>query len=227
MISIENLGKSFGDKLIFKNVDCRIEEGHFVGIYGESGIGKSTLAKILCGVLKPDEGRVMLGGELLYSANTKYDRARGVQIQMVYQQPYSALDLNQRIYDGFTELINYHHFADSKAEADNLIEWLMEEVSLDPSILKHRPHQISGGEAQRISIAKCLLFKPKLLILDEATSMLDVSTQANVIGLVRRVMEKHNGSVMLISHDNELVNAICDDIYVFENHGLYKTYEHV
>ena len=86
--------------------------------------------------------------------------------------------------------------------------------------MNHLPHQISGGEAQRISIARCLLFKPRLLILDEATSMLDVSTQANVIALVRRVMARHNGSILLISHDEELVDYLCDQIYVFDKTKL-------
>ncbi len=227
MISIENLEKSFGDKLIFKNLDCLIEDGHFVGIYGASGIGKSTLAKILCGVLRPDAGRILFDGKLLYSADSKYDRTTGIQIQMVYQQPYSTLDPNQKIYDGFVELIKYHNFASDKAETAELIERIMTEVNLETSILNHLPHQISGGEAQRVSIAKCLLFNPKLLILDEATSMLDVSTQANVISMVKRSMAKNNGSVMLISHDNELVNAICDDIYLFENRGLRKIGENI
>lgn len=222
MIRIEGLEKSFGDKLIFRNVDLRIQKGRFVGIYGESGIGKSTLAKILCGVLRPDAGRVFFEDKLLYSVDSRYDRARGIQIQMVYQQPYSALDPNQKIYDGFTELIRYHRFASDQAETAALIERIMTEVNLDSGILHHLPHQISGGEAQRVSIAKCLLFQPKLLILDEATSMLDVSTQANVIAMVRRAMKKNDGAVMLISHDNELVNAICDDIFLFENHSLSK-----
>jgi peptide/nickel transport system ATP-binding protein len=141
---------------------------------------------------------------------------------MVYQQPYASLDGNQKIIDGFHELIRYHKFAKNKAEANVLIDELMAEVSLQREILNHLPHQISGGEAQRIAIARCLLFKPKLLILDEATSMLDVSTQANVIGLVRRIMAKHNGSVMLISHDRELVEYLCNQIYVFDKTKLQK-----
>lgn len=94
---------------------------------------------------------------------------------------------------------------------------MLVKVGLEPQILAHLPHQISGGEAQRVAIARCLLFRPKLLILDEATSMLDVSTQANVLGMVRRQMQEHHGSILLISHDEALVNLLCDQIYVFEN----------
>ena len=122
--------------------------------------------------------------------------------------------------DGFRELIRYHGFAKTRAEEQALIEMLLEEVGLDTDILAHLPRQISGGEAQRIAIARCLLFRPRLLILDEATSMLDVSTQANVIALVRKVMAKNKGSVLLISHDKALVDTLCDQIYLFDNQTL-------
>ena len=89
---------------------------------------------------------------------------------------------------------------------------ILDKVGLAPQILAHLPHQISGGEAQRVAIARCLLFQPKLLILDEATSMLDVSTQANVLGMVRRQMRESGGSILLISHDEALVKLLCDQI---------------
>ena len=222
MIEIRNLKKSFEDTLIFEDVSLEIPQGQFVGIYGSSGIGKSTLAKVLCGVLTPDEGAIYFDGELLTSPKTKYNRKKGLSIQMVYQQPYASLDGNQKIIDGFHELIRYHRFAKSNADANALIDELIAEVGLEREILNHLPYQISGGEAQRIAIARCLLFQPRLLILDEATSMLDVSTQANVLGLVKRIMAKHNGSVMLISHDRELVEYLCNQIYVFDKTKLIK-----
>jgi ABC-type dipeptide/oligopeptide/nickel transport system ATPase subunit len=99
----------------------------------------------------------------------------------------------------------------------------MEQVGLSPEILNHLPHQISGGEAQRVSIARSLLFHPQLLILDEDTSMLDVSTQANVFALVKRIMVQNNSSILLISHDRELVRYLCDQIYVFDKYQLKET----
>lgn len=220
MIRGENLKKSFGDQLIFENISFVIPDGKIVGFYGRSGIGKSTLAKVLCGIKRPDEGKLYMDEELLYSVHTPYDRKRGIKIQMVYQQPYASLDHSQKIINGFYELIRYHQFASGKSEATALIKDLMDEVGLEMDILNHLPHQISGGEAQRIAIARCILFEPKLLILDEATSMLDVSTQANVLALVRHAMKKHNGSVLLISHDKELVDHLCDNIYEFDHYHL-------
>lgn len=207
---------------MLRKADLTIEDGRIIGLYGKSGIGKSTLAKILCGVLPPDTGSIHIDGKLLCSDNTVYDRRAGLKIQMVYQQPYSSLDPSQRIYNGLSELIRYHHFSKDKAQTEQIIFTLIELVGLDRDILNHLPHQISGGEAQRIAIARCLLFKPSLLILDEATSMLDVSTQANVIALVKRMTAEHNGSVLMISHDPELINYLCDQIYVFDNNHELK-----
>ena len=220
VIEGKNLKKAFGDKLIFEHAEFVIPDASIVGIYGPSGIGKSTLAKLLCGVMKPDEGEILFDGKTLVSAAKAYDRRRGLTIQMVYQQPYSSLDPSQKLLQGFRELIRYHRFADTREAEAGLIASLLEEVGLDPGILNHLPRQISGGEAQRIAIARCLLFQPRLLILDEATSMLDVSTQANVVALVRRVMAKNRGSVLLISHDKALVDTLCNQIYVFDNHTL-------
>lgn len=221
MIYVENLKKSFQGKLIFEHVDLEIPKGQIIGLYGKSGIGKSTLAKVLCGVTKPDAGTVRFGEEVLVSTEKPYNRKLGMQIQMVYQQPYSALDPNQKLLDGFVELIRYHHLAKNKEERSQKIEALMKQVGLSMDILNHLPHQISGGEAQRISIARCLLFQPKVLILDEATSMLDVSTQANVIALLRKIVEK-GSSLLFISHDKELVYHLCSKIYVFEDKTLRK-----
>lgn len=220
MVECEKLKMSFGDRLIFEDVSFTIPDGGIVGVYGPSGIGKSTLSKLLCGIYPPQAGRILLDGELLCSDTRPYDRKRGLGIQMVYQQPYASLDHSQKIGSAFRELIRYHHFAPDRAGAEKLTAEILAEVGLDETILGHRPHQISGGEAQRVAVARSLLFHPRLLILDEATSMLDVSTQANVLSLVKRVMEKNNGSVLFISHDRELVEHFCDTIHILDNGSL-------
>ena len=179
---MEQIDKAFDGKQVLQNVTLDIPDGQICGIFGKSGIGKSTLAKVLCGICPPDGGQILLDGQCLVSQNTPYDRKLGLSIQMVYQQPYATLDPHQKIGSGFKELIRYHGFA-PKGKERALTEDVLVKVGLEPQILAHLPHQISGGEAQRVAIARCLLFRPKLLILDEATSMLDVSTQANVLGM--------------------------------------------
>ena len=198
-----------------------IPDGSIIGIFGASGIGKSTLAKILCGVMPPDAGEVFLDEKLLVSEKEAYDRRRGLAIQMVYQQPYATLDPSQKIGTGLRELISYHHLAGNKNAAEVMIADVLAQMQLPSKILAHLPRQISGGEAQRVALARCLLLSPKLLILDEATSMLDVSTQANLLALVKAQMLPGGGSVLFISHDRALTDFYCDTVYAFdEDHRL-------
>ena len=221
MLEIKSCCKSFGNQIVLDDVSMTIPDGSIIGIFGASGIGKSTLAKILCGVMPPDAGEVSLDRKLLVSEKEAYDRKRGLVIQMVYQQPYASLDPSQKIGAGLRELISYHHLAENKKAAETLIADILAQMQLPSKILAHLPRQISGGEAQRVALARALLLRPKLLILDEATSMLDVSTQANLLALVKAQMIPSGGSVLFISHDRALTDFYCDTVYAFdEDHRL-------
>ena len=221
MLEIKNCCKSFENQTVLQDVSLIIPAGSIIGVSGASGIGKSTLAKILCGVTAPDAGAVFLDGKLLVSQKEAYDRKRGLSIQMVYQQPYATLDPSQKIGAGLRELISYHHLAENKKAAEALIADVLTQMQLPPKILAHLPRQISGGEAQRVALARCLLLRPKLLILDEATSMLDVSTQANLLARVQAHMVPGGGAVLFISHDRALTDFYCDTVYAFdEDHRL-------
>ncbi len=221
MLEIKNCCKSFGSQTVLQNVSLNIPAGSIIGVPGASGIGKSTLAKILCGVTAPDAGAVFLDGKLLVSPKEAYDRKRGLAIQMVYQQPYATLDPLQKIGAGLRELISYHRLTKNRQETEKLIADILAQMQLPSKILAHLPRQISGGEAQRVALARCLLLSPKLLILDEATSMLDVSTQANLLALVKAQMVSGGGSVLFISHDRALTDFYCDTVYAFdEDHRL-------
>lgn len=221
MLEIKNCCKSFGNQTVLQDVSLTIPDGSIIGVSGASGIGKSTLAKILCGVMPPDAGEVFLDGKLLVSPKEAYDRKRGLSIQMVYQQPYATLDPSQKIGVGLRELISYHRLTKNGQETKTLIADILAQMQLPSKILAHLPRQISGGEAQRVALARALLLRPKLLILDEATSMLDVSTQANLLALVRAQMIPSGGSVLFISHDRALTDFYCDTIYAFdEDHRL-------
>ena len=221
MLEIKNCCKSFGSQTVLQDVSMTIPNGSIIGVSGASGIGKSTLAKILCGVTAPDAGAVFLDGKLLVSPKEAYDRKRGLAIQMVYQQPYATLDPLQKIGVGLRELISYHRLTKNRQETEKLIADILAQMQLPSKILAHLPRQISGGEAQRVALARCLLLSPKLLILDEATSMLDVSTQANLLAFVKAQMIPSGGSVLFISHDRALTDFYCDTVYEFdEDHRL-------
>ena len=221
MLEIKSCCKSFGSQTVLQDVSLNIHDGSIIGVSGASGIGKSTLAKILCGVMPPDAGEVSLDGKLLVSQKEAYDRKRGLAIQMVYQQPYATLDPAQKIGVGLRELISYHRLTKNRQETKTLIADIRAQMQLPTKILAHLPRQISGGEAQRVVLARCLLLRPKLLILDEATSMLDVSTQANLLALVKAQLVPSGGSVLFISHDRALTDFYCDTVYEFdEDHRL-------
>ena len=222
MLEIKNCCKSFENQTVLQDVSLNIPAGSIIGVSGASGIGKSTLAKILCGVTAPDAGAVFLDGKLLVSQKEAYDRKRGLSIQMVYQQPYATLDPSQKIGAGLRELISYHHLAENKKAAETLITDVLAQMQLPPKILAHLPRQISGGEAQRVALARCLLLHPKLLILDEATSMLDVSTQANLLALVKAQIIPSGGSVLFISHDRALTDYYCDAVYELDGDHRLK-----
>ena len=221
MLEIKTCCKAFGNQTVLLDVSLTIPDGSIIGVSGASGIGKSTLAKILCGVMPPDAGEVFLDGQLLVSEKSNYDRRRGLSIQMVYQQPHATLDPSQKIGAGLRELISYHRLTKNRQETEKLIADILAQMQLSTKILAHLPRQISGGEAQRVALARCLLLSPKLLILDEATSMLDVSTQANLLTLVKAQMVSGGGSVLFISHDRALTDFYCDTVYAFdEDHRL-------
>ena len=209
MIRGENLKKTFSDQLVFEDVSFVIPDGEIVGFYGSSGIGKSTLAKVLCGIKKPDEGAVYLDDELLYSANMPYDRKKGLQIQMVYQQPYASLDHSQKLIKGFYELIRYHHFAANKSEADRLIRELMDEVGLNMEILNHLPHQISGGEAQRVKLATELSRVSTgrtIYILDEPTTGLHAADVHKLLEVLQQLVDAGN-TVLVIEHNLDVIKS--------------------
>ena len=221
MLEIKNCCKSFENQTVLQDVSLNIPAGSIIGVSGASGIGKSTLAKILCGVTAPDAGAVFLDGKLLVSQKEAYDRKRGLSIQMVYQQPYATLDPSQKIGAGLRELISYHRLTKNGQETKTLIADILAQMQLPSKILAHLPRQISGGEAQRVALARALLLRPKLLILDEATSMLDVSTQANLLALVKAQMLPGGGAVLFISNDRALTDFYCDTVYAFdEDHRL-------
>ena len=222
MLEIKTCCKAFGNQTVLQDVSLNIHDGSIIGVSGASGIGKSTLAKILCGVTAPDAGAVFLDGKLLVSPKEAYDRKCGLAIQMVYQQPYASLDPSQKIGAGLRELISYHRLAENKKAAETLIADMLVQMQLPAKILAHLPRQLSGGEAQRVALARCLLLRPKLLILDEATSMLDVSTQANLLALVKAQMIPSGGSVLFISHDRALTDYYCDAVYELDGDHRLK-----
>jgi peptide/nickel transport system ATP-binding protein len=219
MLDARNISKSFrkpntkGLEKVLDNISFKIDANEAVSIIGKSGEGKSTIARILCGTIKPDNGEIEYGGERLFDKNHNYNNKFHSCIQIIPQQPFSALDPKQRVGDAIAEPLLFYRIVRNKTEAAEQVARLLEQVWLDREISRRFPSQISGGQAQRIAIARALSLKPGLLIADESTSMLDVSAQAQVIGIFQSLLKSKQLSILLISHDKALVEVFSHRVY--------------
>lgn len=205
----------FGQKSIkaVDDVSFTINEGDIFGLVGESGCGKSTVTKIILGLLKPTMGSVFYNGRDLTKANRKDWYHLRKEIQVVFQHPQSMFNPRRNIYFSCAEPIKLYKMAHNKAEEEELVYELIERVGLSKDHLNKYPHEISGGQAQRLSIIRALSLNPRLLICDEPTSMLDVSVQAQILNLLT-INKGHNLSMLYISHDLEIIRAICNRVAV-------------
>ena len=186
------------------SVDFRLEKGEILGIVGESGSGKSTLLRVISGIEKPDSGR-------LYHDGAEYTGASCAQtgrfMQMVFQDAVRSFDPRMPL---------RHSLSETGARSEEEIFAMIEKVGLQPELLTRRPGRLSGGQCQRMSIARALLAQVKILLCDEITSALDVTTQAQVIRLLKELRETEELSVIFVSHDLALVSSLCDRIMVIQ-----------
>lgn len=226
MLVVKELSKHFkkigavSKQKVLNKVSFYIDNREIVSIMGKSGEGKSTIARILCGTLRPDGGSATYDGEILIDENQKYNPPMRSQIQLIPQQPFAALDPKQRVGDAIVEVLIHYRFVENNEQGKKRAAELLEKVWLDRRILRRYPSQISGGQAQRVVIARALAVRPKLLIADEATSMLDTSAQAQVITIFRELMEKEKLSIVFISHDRGLVEAFSHRGYCLSEGNL-------
>jgi ABC-type glutathione transport system ATPase component len=181
-----------------------------VGLVGESGCGKSTLARVITGIQRPDEGEVSLDGELLQPRRTR-EQYRAVQL--VFQDPYSSLNPRRTIRSVLRELLKVHGLAGGEAANRRCAE-LMEIVGLPEAALDRRPAAFSGGQRQRLAIARALAVEPSVIVADEPVSALDVSIQATILELFARLREELGVGLLLISHNLAVVRQLCDEVGV-------------
>ncbi len=199
-----------------RGISLQVPQKARFGIVGESGSGKSTIAKVVVGLVQPTEGEVFLEGERIRGANTK-SRILASKIQVVFQDPYGSLDPGQKILDSLYEPLRANSISKSKSETLVNISVLFEEMGLSPELLTRYPHELSGGQKQRVCIARAVLLHPRLLILDEPTSSLDLSTQAQISKLIQSAALEYGFTYIFISHNLELVAYMCDTICVMRN----------
>jgi oligopeptide transport system ATP-binding protein len=195
-------------------VSFELEKGETLGIVGESGSGKSTIARALINTVPSSGGRVMWKGEDLLKMNAATRRRHRQDAQMVFQDPLAALNPRMKVGEIIAEPLITHHPDTPKAEVKKKVAALMERVGLLPNQINRYPHEFSGGQCQRIGIARALILNPELVICDEPVSALDVSVQAQVINLLSELQSELGISLIFIAHDLSVVKHISDRILV-------------
>ena len=203
------------------DVSFSVKKGEILGILGESGSGKSTLARVLMGIHKPDSGSATLLGNDLFSDNRSVRLDNLKKMQMVFQDPFGSLDPRMTVRDILLEPVRIHDIKLEESEEEFLSRALTE-VGLSIESLDKYPSEFSGGQRQRIGICRALILNPELIIADEAVSALDVSVQAQILGLLKELKEKRGLSMIFISHDVAVVRQIADRIIILYHGNIVE-----
>lgn len=205
-----------GEKKYVKAVDgisFSIFQGETLGLVGESGSGKTTTGKLILNLIKPTSGEIFLEGSSLNNLNNKEMRSLRKDIQVVFQNPYAALDPKMTIRDILTEPLSIHKVV-SKYEYNNEVKKLLNMVGLSEKDMDKFPHEFSGGQRQRIGIAKAIAVRPKFIICDEPVSALDVSVQSQILNLLRELQRDIKVSYLFIAHGLNVIRHVSDKVAV-------------
>ena len=224
VLTIKNLSKNFNKVKALDNVSFELKKGEILGIVGESGSGKSTLAKVITRIVKPDGGSILFKGEDFTKLNSAKLREYRKNVQMVFQNPNSTFSPRMNIGDFLCEGMLNFKLANKKEALKKAKEYL-ELVKLPTDIMERLPHQLSGGQLQRVVIARALTLSPEVLIYDEATAALDVSVQQDVLKLMYDLRKSCDNSVIFICHDLAAVRLVADRIIVMYNGKIVEIVE--
>jgi ABC-type glutathione transport system ATPase component len=201
-----------------------IEEGETVGLVGESGSGKSTLGRVAVLLQAPDGGELVFDGASLSKASRKTVRSWRPQLQCIFQDPRSSLNPRWRVGQSILRPLRIHGLG-VWADESAALEELFGEVELDPDLASSFPHELSGGQAQRVCIARALALRPRFIVADEALSGLDISTQVQILDLLERLQRGHRVAFLFISHDLRVVRKISSRVAVM-HHGRIVEFRH-
>ena len=222
LLEARSLSKRYGpDALVVDDVSLSIASGETLGLVGESGSGKSTIARMVLGLIEPTNGTVVFNGQTITGASQRELRGVRRSMQVVFQDPFAALNPRMRVREIVAEPFVIHSDC-SRVELRTRTAELLRAVGLDDSALGRFPHEFSGGQRQRINIARALALRPKLLVLDEPVSALDVSVGAQIINLLRDLQREFSLTYLFISHSMPLVRYLSTNIAVLHRGRLVE-----
>ena len=220
ILSVKNLNKSFESGFKLKNINFDIKEGEVVSLIGESGSGKTSISKIIVGLLKAD-------GQILFKGMNILENPKKIngKIQMIFQSPYSSLNPKYKIKDIILEGVIYQKILKKEENIDEYLIDILNEVGLDKEVLNKYPHELSGGQRQRVGIARAVAVKPALIIADEILTALDALTQIQILELFQKLKKNKKISYLFISHDINVVKKISDRLLIIKDGEIIESGE--
>ncbi|WP_339001978.1 dipeptide/oligopeptide/nickel ABC transporter ATP-binding protein [Fusobacterium animalis] len=218
VLSIKNLNKTFESGFKLKNINFDIKEGEVVSLIGESGSGKTSISKIIVGLLRA-EGQILFKGEDILENSKKING----KIQMIFQSPYSSLNPKYKIKDIIAEGVIYQKILKKEENIDEYLLNILNEVGLDKEVLNKYPDELSGGQRQRVGIARAVAVKPDLIIADEILTALDALTQIQILELFQKLKENKKISYLFISHDINVVKKISDRLLIIKDGEIVES----
>ena len=214
-LSLRDLTVSYGGAPVVHGFSLDVAEGESVALVGESGSGKSTILKAIAGLAPDWTGAVAVMGR---PARRGPDRAQARVMQMVFQDPYGSLHPRRTVDATLGEALTIHRLPGRDAR----VERVLRDVGLDPRFRFRFPHQLSGGQRQRVAIARALILEPRLLLLDEPTAALDVSVQAEILNLLKRLRAERGLTYLLVTHNLPVVGFLCERMAVMRRGRLVE-----
>ena len=218
ILEVRNLQKYFktnrGMLHAVDNISFTLERGKTLGIVGESGCGKSTTGYCVMRLIEPTGGEIIFNGEDISKLSSRQMRKMRQKIQIIFQDPYSSLNPSKTVMDAIAEPIRVHKLLKTEKEIEARVLELMELVGLSERLINSYPHELDGGRRQRVGIARALALNPEFIVCDEPVSALDVSIQAQILNLMKKLQKEMNLTYIFITHDLSVVNHFSDEIAV-------------